>query len=385
MTRTLIDVLIPAFNAEATIREAVESIQRQSVADIAIHIVDDGSTDGTPAILAEMAAADSRLKIHRQANGGIVDALNAGLDHCTGEFVARHDADDLAYSGRFAAQLAYLLAHSGVSAVGAAVRHIDGEGQATGSFARLGSPDKADPFYVPSREPYLIHPFLMARRAAIEVAGRYRYVHHAEDTDLYWRLSERGRLHNLPEVLGDYRLHDASISGSSIVNGRIMAVNSQLAGLSARRRRCGNSDIVFAKETLAAYKKAGTLAGMIDVAAGMLDGAERDELEESASAKLLELTSYRPYELDEADCAFIGRVARRGFGHLPAENRVALARHISGAAARLAARGRMRAALDLVPSDMYPAFAARFLARTMLPGWLRGALRGNGAEAVPVK
>jgi glycosyltransferase involved in cell wall biosynthesis len=382
----LIDVLIPAFNAETTVRSAIESMRRQSMTAIAIHVVDDGSTDATPRILAEMAAADPRLHVHRKENGGIVDALNFGLDFCTGEFVARHDADDLAYPNRLAAQLAYLQAHGDVSAVGAAVRHIDGAGVPIGTIARLGSPNDADPFYVPSREPYLIHPFLTVRRAAIEAAGRYRYVHHAEDTDLYWRLSERGRLHNLPEILGDYRLHDASISGRSIVNGRIMAVNSQLAGLSARRRRCGNGDIVFAKDKLAAYKHARSLAAMIDVAAPMLEPAEREELEESAAAKLLELTSYRPYELDAEDCAFIGRVARRGFAHLSAENRTMQERRISGAAARLAAGGQMRAALGMVPSGLYPAFAARYLSRVTLPGRLRDALRGGGSDkAAPIK
>jgi len=380
-----IDVLIPAYNAEATIRSAVESIQRQQGVDIAIHVVDDGSSDATPRILAEMATADPRLKVHSKPNGGIVDALNTGLDQCEGEFVARHDADDIAYPERLAVQLAYLASYHEVSAVGAAVRHIDGAGRMIGSIARLESPDNADPFYVPSREPYLIHPFLMVRRAAIETAGRYRYVHHAEDTDLYWRLSERGRLHNLPDILGEYRLHDASISGSSIVNGRIMAVNSQLAGLSARRRRCGNGDIHFPKETLAAYKRAGSLPAMIEVAAGLIDKSERADLEEAAAAKLLELTSYRPYELDAEDCAFIGHVARRGFAHLSAENRALQVRRISGAAARLAAKGEIRAALALVPTGLYPAFAARFLSRVALPERLRGALRGASAKAAPVK
>jgi glycosyltransferase involved in cell wall biosynthesis len=382
----IVDVLIPAFNAEATIRSAIASMQQQSLADIAIHVVDDGSTDATPRILAAMAAADRRLRVHRKANGGIVDALNAGLDFCTSAFVARHDADDLAYPDRLATQLAYLQAHGEVSAVGAAVRHIDGAGTPIGTVARLGSPNDADPFYVPAREPYLIHPFLTVRRAAIEAVGRYRYVHHAEDTDLYWRLSEHGRLHNLPEVLGAYRLHDASISGGSIVNGRIMAVNSQLAGLSARRRRCGNGDIVFAKETLAAYRRARSLAAMVEVAAPMLEPGERVELEESAAAKLLELTSYRPYELDEEDCAFIGRVARRGFAHLSAQNRAMQARRISGAAARLAAGGQVRAALGMIPPGLYPAFAARTLARLALPGAVRQALRGSAErDAAPIK
>ena len=92
----LVDVLIPVYNGVRYVRSAIESMQMQTVSDIRIHVVDDGSTDGTAEVLAEMAAQDPRLRIHSKANGGIVDALNTGLDFCTAEYIARHDADDIA-------------------------------------------------------------------------------------------------------------------------------------------------------------------------------------------------------------------------------------------------------------------------------------------------
>ena len=101
----LIDVLIPAYNAGRTIRSALGSIQDQTIRDIRIVVVDDGSTDDTAAIVGEVAAADPRVELHRQANGGIVDALNAGLQRGQAEFVARFDADDLSYPDRFARQI----------------------------------------------------------------------------------------------------------------------------------------------------------------------------------------------------------------------------------------------------------------------------------------
>src|SRR5690349_10856990 len=106
-----IDVLIPVYNGARTVASAVRSMQTQTLRDIRIHVVDDGSTDDTPQILRALADADDRIVVHTQPNGGIVDALNAGLARCTAPFVARHDADDLAYPQRLQRQLDYLLEH----------------------------------------------------------------------------------------------------------------------------------------------------------------------------------------------------------------------------------------------------------------------------------
>lgn len=378
-----IDILIPAYNAERTIAEAVGSMQAQTIADIAIHVVDDGSKDGTAAILSGIARADPRVAIHTKPNGGIVEALNHGLEHCTAEFVARHDADDLADPERLEVQLAHLAAHPETVAVGASVRHIDAAGEPTGTFGRIGPADQADAWSIPAREPYLIHPFLTVRRAALQAVGGYRYVHHAEDSDLYWRLREFGRLDNLDALLGSYRIHDESISGASIVNGRIQAVCSQLAAVSAQRRQRGVEDIMFEKASLPRMQAAGTLAAMVEIAAAPLDADERRWLEEAVAAKLLELAGYRPYELEQEDCAFIGRVAKRGVAHLEPDNRADQVRRLTGSAARLASRGRVGDALTMLKPGLYPAFVARWAARVAMPSGLRRTLRGG--RAAPVK
>lgn len=378
-----IDVLIPAYNAARTLQSAVGSIQAQTLADIAIHVVDDGSTDNTPHILAELATADPRVRVHRKANGGIVDALNHGLTFCTAPLIARHDADDLAYPERLAVQKAWLDANPGAVAVGAAARHIDADDRPTGTIARLDQPDTASLSAVPAREPYMIHPFLMVRRDALERVGGYRYAHHAEDTDLYWRLMGEGRLYNLPDVLGDYRMHAESISGKSIVNGRVMSIGSQLAAFSARRRRDGRADLVFAKEQQRALEAAGTIAAMVDVAATGMAADERLAFEEAVAGKLLELTSYRPYELERSDAEFVRSVANRGFGHLSPADRALQVRRVAGAGARLAAAGRPRDGLALVPRALAPQMGLRWLLRAPLFSALRE--RVARSRAAPVK
>lgn len=350
---------MPTFNASGTLREAIDSIRVQTVRDIRIIIVDDGSTDETPALLAEIARADDRVVVVTRANSGIVDALNEGLRHCTAEFVARFDSDDVSFADRFERQLAYLADHPECVACGGAVEHIDEHGAPLSGLPQPGPPADADAERLPALEPYIIHPFLMARRAAIEAVGGYRYVPNSEDSDLFWRLAEQGALVNLPDVLGKYRVHTASIS-SSLVNGRVMAVGSQLGAISALRRRAGRSDIAFSRSLPAALKQEGTLQAMIDVVSTLLSTEETARLRIAAAAKLMELARYRPFEPDLEDCRFIRRSLwdARVF---PEQHRKELGWYVTVTAARLLRKGRFAEALALTPPESYPVAAARVL------------------------
>jgi len=375
MALPLIDVVIPVFNGAATVRSAIESIQRQTLRDIRIIVVDDGSTDETGRIVGKLAAGDARVELVTQPNRGIVAARNAGLARCEAPLVAWLDADDLAHPERLENQLAYFEAHAECVAVSGAVRHIDADGRFLGTISRLRQPDEADPAWAPAMEPYLVQPFLMTRRTVLEEVGGYRHVLYAEDSDLFWRLQERGRLHNLDAVLGDYRLHQGSVSARSLVNGRIMALNSQRAAISALRRRAGQADLDFPNHTQALAAAARSLADLFELGCEGLDHGETDHLEIAVAGKLLELTSYRPYELEFADCAFIRSALIRHAGRLRPANHAALARSCAGTAARLAHQGLFREAAALAPPAMRPAAAWRLAVRVCLPPPVRGRLR----------
>ena len=301
----MIDILIPVYNGAATIRQSIASIQNQTLRDIRIVVVDDGSTDDTAAILADIAAVDPRVQVLRQENRGIVDALNAGLALCTADLVARHDGDDIAFADRLADQARYLENNPDCVAVASNAWHIDEHGTRMGTRTEFIGDVDPDPDRPPSREPYLMHPFLMVRRDALVAAGGYRYVFHSEDVDLYWRLLGKGRLHNLRTVHGEYRIHGGSVSSASIVNGRIASIYAQLAALSYKRVQAGSADLPFPREALDAYKAKGTMAAMIDLASAPLDSREAAWLRVAATAKLAELSNRRPYRLDRADYASI--------------------------------------------------------------------------------
>jgi hypothetical protein len=373
MNQSIVDVLVPVFNGATTITEAIESLQRQTFTSFRIIIVDDGSTDRTPEVLAALAAGDSRITVLTRPNGGIVDALNAGLRLCQAEFVARQDADDISDPSRLAVELDYLRRHADCVAVSGAVKHIDEQGRFLGTVQTFPQPDRADPRWAPSREPYLMHPFLMVRRADLQAIGGYRYVYYSEDTDLCWRLQERGAMQNINmPPLGKYRLHTRSISSASVINGRIMALSSQLAGLSALRRRTGRADLHFPKEAITEYRTAQTLSKLWELGQRQLDDDETRYLRIAVASKLLELTAYRPYELEFSDCQFI-RGALDELSRLPHPNRKDLGRLYARTAARLLISGQLREMAILTPPWLYLPMIVRAVIR-FLPASMRNFL-----------
>jgi GT2 family glycosyltransferase len=203
-------VLLPARDAAGTVRAAAVSILRQTMRDLSLVVVDDGSRDGTAAILARLAEQDRRVVLVRGSGEGIASALNRGLPRCDAEVVVRMDADDVAHPRRIELQLAALAADPSLAAVGSRVRLFPRD-EVAGGMARyaawlngLVTPDLvARDLLV---EAPLVHPAATIRRRALEEAGGWRDGDFPEDYDLWLRLSAAGhRLSNVPEILLDWR------------------------------------------------------------------------------------------------------------------------------------------------------------------------------------
>ena len=90
----LISVIVPVYKVEDYLDQCVQSISRQTYSNLEIILVDDGSPDKCPKMCEEWAARDSRIKVLHKQNGGLSSARNAGLDICSGEFIAFVDSDD---------------------------------------------------------------------------------------------------------------------------------------------------------------------------------------------------------------------------------------------------------------------------------------------------
>jgi glycosyltransferase involved in cell wall biosynthesis len=207
-----VSVMMPVYNTERYLAEAVESILAQTFADFELIAVDDGSTDGSGAILERYAARDGRVRVERLEHGGIVAARNRALELARGEFCAVMDSDDVALPGRLERQVAYLRDHPEVLCVGTAVRLIDPDGRVLRDAHAGMDHERIQEVLLSGRCP-LNHPSVLMRRAAVLAVGGYRDgFAPSEDLDLFLRLGEVGRLANLPEVLQKYRQHPRSAS-----------------------------------------------------------------------------------------------------------------------------------------------------------------------------
>jgi glycosyltransferase involved in cell wall biosynthesis len=205
-----IAVLLPARDAERTVRAAAASILRQTFRDLALVAVDDGSRDGTARALEALAARDRRVDVVRGPGEGIARALGRALARCDAGLVARMDADDVAHPRRLERQVAALAAMPAVDALGTRVRAFPrallrpGMRRYVEWVNGLSTPGElARDLLVESP---IVHPSAVVRRAALERAGGWRDGDFPEDYDLWLRLAEGGaRLANVPEVLLDWR------------------------------------------------------------------------------------------------------------------------------------------------------------------------------------
>lgn len=121
-TAPRVSVLMPVYNAGAMLAPCLDSILGQTFTDFELVAVDDGSDDGTAAVLAGFAQKDGRVRPQHIPHQGIVAALNAGLAACRGDFIARMDADDLMHPQRLEKQLAFMISHPEIDLAGTRVR-----------------------------------------------------------------------------------------------------------------------------------------------------------------------------------------------------------------------------------------------------------------------
>jgi len=204
---------MPVLNGGAHLRTAIESVLAQRGPSFELLVIDDGSTDGSLE-LAE-GFGDPRIRVIRNARrAGLSAALNVGLGHASGEFVARLDADDVAHPDRLERQVDYLRRHQRVALLGSQARLIDESGTSLGLVERPCE-EASIRWYSMFDNPF-IHSSVMFRRAAVvaDFGGYDESLRLCEDWALWGRILERHGACNLDEALIDYRFSLASITGA---------------------------------------------------------------------------------------------------------------------------------------------------------------------------
>jgi glycosyltransferase involved in cell wall biosynthesis len=210
-----VSVVMSVFNDACYLQSAIESVLSQADVDLEFIIVDDGSSDGSAAILSDYAARDGRVHVIRQQNAGLTRALITGCDAATGEFIARQDADDISLPGRLAKQVQLLRSDPQLVFVSCQAQVIAPEGEVVLSHTRPVTPEAATDLLLHGGSGPPGHGTVMFRRDAYVRAGGYRpEFYFAQDCDLWFRLAEQGLLSYRPEFLYQYRLAPGSLSGS---------------------------------------------------------------------------------------------------------------------------------------------------------------------------
>lgn len=230
-----VSVVIPTYDRADLLPQAVESALAQSYPNVEIVVVDDGSTDGTAALLASWGERIRSLRLDRAGPSG---ARNAGIREATGEFVAFLDSDDVWMPDKLARQMEVFRAHPGTGMVGGGCRYIDAKG-------RPLPMEEAGPDVVTLEELQIFTALpgsasnVLVRRALLdEVGGFDEDLHRAEDRELWMRIAERAEVRCVPECTVAIRLHDGPRPNASFdltVKAR-KEVNRRIRDPRARRR-----------------------------------------------------------------------------------------------------------------------------------------------------
>lgn len=204
----LVTVLMPVHNGGTFLRDAIESMLRQSYTNFELLIIDDASTDGSDSVIRSFE--DRRIRVvSNETNLRLIATLNKGLSLAKGKYVARMDADDISLPERIEKQVAFMEANPDIGICGSSVEFIGQEQR----LMKLPS----DPGNIHARllfKPPIIHPSVIINLSLLNKHS-LRYSHeflHAEDFGLWAEAAQFFKIANLPEVLLKYRLSDQNIS-----------------------------------------------------------------------------------------------------------------------------------------------------------------------------
>ena len=231
----------------AFLGEAVESVLGQTLRDLELIVVDDGSTDPTPELLASYAAGDERVHVLREPGGGVCRARNRGCAEARGRYLAILDADDAALPARLERQVAFLNARPDVAVVGGAGIFIDDQGVEFGTADYPSEPGEVARLLAAGRTPLMNSAATMRAEAFHGTSGYRPAMVLAQDYDLWLRIGAAGQITNLPEPVVRYRIHDTQ---STYRNLTLTAACVRAALAASKARANGQADPLDTAESL---------------------------------------------------------------------------------------------------------------------------------------
>lgn len=204
-----VSILLPVYNGEKFLDEALTSLVQQSYTDFEILVIDDGSTDQSVNIIQRWQTADRRIRlIHNSTPHGLPYALNRGLREAIGEYIARADQDDVHRPGRLAAQINFLTNHPKIMLVGTAYQPFSADGHKPPIIHPTDPPAIAWKMLTTSA---FCHPSVMFRRRLYTMIEGYP-ITGSEDFAYFSKIVRQWPTANLRQVFIDYREHGMNYS-----------------------------------------------------------------------------------------------------------------------------------------------------------------------------
>lgn len=251
--KNLISVIMPVYNGQDYLAEAIKSILNQSFSDFEFIIIDDCSTDNSLEIAEYFLKQDNRIKITKLAkNIGIVGALNVGLNVAQGKYIARMDADDISVPERLEKQYSFLENHPEVGLVSSDVSVIDSSGKIQFIIQMPQTKNMinwAFCYFDP-----IVHPTVMVKNSLISLSGGYRNQieneedYFPEDYDLWVRIIRNTEFYNLSEPLLRLRKHDNNITKKneiSIMKNSIRVCGWYLQSLNSPKIKASDAELLW--------------------------------------------------------------------------------------------------------------------------------------------
>lgn len=215
MNNPKISVLMPAYNTEKYIAEAIESILNQTFKDFEFIIIDDCSIDRTWEIIQEYASKDDRIvALRNKKNLKLSGTLNKGIKIARGDYIARMDADDISFPNRLEKQLDFMEKHPEIGISGATMEIINEASSIIGK-RKYHLTDSEIRKHIFKYSPFS-HPLVIIRRSVLQKVGYYDPKYNpAEDYELYFRIGRCSKFGNLPDILLLYRIMPKSMTTGS--------------------------------------------------------------------------------------------------------------------------------------------------------------------------
>lgn len=246
----LVSVLMPVFNAEKYLIEAIQSIINQTYQNFEFIIVDDCSSDGSKEIIKKFT--DNRIKlIEKTSNSGISETLNVGIKEAKGKYIARMDADDISHPKRIEKQVAFLERNSKYVVCGSNYYLINNN-------FNVKLPEENEAIKVELLKSCCIgHPTVVLKTSVLK---KYNFFYKkesepTEDYNLWIELIKKGKFYNLQESLLGYRIHDAQITKQKKIIQDKLSFNTSINYLTSFFKNVSTIDLQLLKNIYFKTKK----------------------------------------------------------------------------------------------------------------------------------